>query len=50
MNCMTKGKMISSLLKIWYGDVEFHEQCKTLVDAMPKRVKMVINNKGGHTK
>lgn len=50
MDCTTKDKMISALLKIWFRDENFKKQCQTLVDSMPRRVKMVIDNKGGHTK
>lgn len=50
MDYKTKEEMVSSLFKIWYRDEMFHKQCKTSVYSMPEQVKMVIDNKVGHTK
>lgn len=39
----------TSLLNVWEHDI-FQDLLENLVDSMPKRVKMVIKNKGGPLK
>ena len=49
MNCPTKIKLIQSVLHVWFHDEEIKQICKKLVLSMKERVKLVIENKGGHT-
>ena len=44
MDCTTKIKLIY----VWFHDEEIKKICKTLVLSMKKRVKSVLENKGGH--
>ena len=48
-DCSTVQKLISAITRTWYYDDEVVKRCSTLVDSMPKRVKMLIKAKGGHT-
>lgn len=48
MDCRTKNSLICSIIKVWYRDEKILENCKTLVESMPKRVKLVLLAKGGH--
>ena len=47
-DCSTVQKLISAIIRTWYHDDEVVKMCSTLVDSMPKRVKMLIKAKGGH--
>lgn len=48
MDCTTKGKMIEAVIQVWFRDEKIKENCKKLIDSMPKRVEAVIKAKGGH--
>ena len=39
-----------AIIKCWYCDPQIQENCKKLGDSVPKRVKMVIKSRGGHTR
>ena len=41
-DCYTVQKLISAITKIWYYDDEVVKMCSTLIDSMPKLVKMLI--------
>ena len=47
-DCLTAQKLISANIRTSYHDDEIVKVCSTLVDSMPKRVKMLIKAKGGH--
>ena len=47
MDCTTKIKLIEAVIHVWFHD-EIKKICKTLVLSMKKRVKSVLENKGGH--
>ena len=48
-DCSTAEKLISAIIRTWYHDDEVAKMCSTLVDSMPKCVKMLIKAKGGHS-
>jgi len=48
MDCSTKIKLIEAVIHVWFHDEEIKKNCKTLVLSMKKRVKSVLENKGGH--
>ena len=48
MDCSTTTKLIEALIHVWLHDQEIKKNCKTLVLSMKKRVKSVLENKGGH--
>jgi len=41
-------KVIEAIIECCYHDPQIQEDCKKLVDYMPKRPEMVLNNHGGH--
>ena len=49
-NITTKTQLIETLINIWHHDEEITKNCQTLIESMPKRLKMLIGNKGMHTK
>ena len=48
MDCTSKEKLIQALIQVWYKDAQILKDCSKLVDSMPKRIKMLLNNRGGH--
>ena len=46
--CSTVRKPISAIISTWYHNNEVVKMCSSLVDSMPKRVKMLIKPNGGH--
>ena len=48
MDCTSKEKLIQALIQVWYKDPQILKDCSKLVDSMPKRIKMLLNNRGGH--
>lgn len=50
MDCTTKEKMICAVIKVWFHDQEIREICKKLIDSMPRRIDMIIKERGGHIK
>ena len=48
IDCSTVPKLISAIIRTWYHDDEVVKMCSTLVDSMPKLVKMLIMAKDGH--
>ena len=48
MDCTSKEKLIQALIQVWYKDPQSLKDCSKLVDSMPKRIKMLLNNRGGH--
>ena len=48
MDCTSKKKLIQALIQVWYKDPQILKDCSKLVDSMPKRIKMLLNNRGGH--
>ena len=48
MNCTSKEKLIQALIQVRYKDPQILKDCSKLVDSMPKRIKMLLNNRGGH--
>ena len=47
-DCSTAQKLISAIIRTWYHIDEVVKICSTLVDSMPKRMKMLIKAKSGH--
>ena len=48
-DCTTLDKMTQAIIVIWF-DPKMKQHCSKLVDSMPKRVKEVIQKRGGHIK
>ena len=48
MDYTTKIKLIEAVIHVWFHDEKIKKICKTLVLSMKKRVKSVLENKGGH--
>ena len=46
-DCTTMVKLIEAIIDCWYRDPQFKENCKKLIDLMPKRVKLVLTSHGG---
>ena len=47
-DCSTVEKLISAIIRTRYHDDEVVKMCSTLVDSMPKRVKMLLKANDGH--
>ena len=47
-DCTTREKLIEAIIDCWYRDPQIQENCKKLIDSMPKRVKSVLTCCGGH--
>ena len=43
------NKLVEAIIQLWYRDPQIQENCHTLVQSMPKRVKELLKSKGGHT-
>ena len=48
MDCTTKTKLVEAVIQVWFRDEAITNNCKKLVDSMPRRVQEVIKVKGGH--
>lgn len=46
----TKHQLIETLIRVWHRDEEIKTTCQNLIKSMPDRIKMLIKNKGYHTK
>lgn len=50
-DCSTKASLITAIREVWLeNDPRIIEMCSKLVESMPKRVKMCLKSRGGHTK
>lgn len=49
-DCTTLEKMTLAIIDIWFHEPKIMQHCSKLVDSMPKRVKEVIQKRGGHIK
>lgn len=47
-DCTTLDKMTHAIIDIWFSEPKMKHHCSMLVDSMPKRVKEVIQKRGGH--
>lgn len=50
INITTKVKLIENLIQIWHRDDEIKNKCSVLIESMPRRIELLIKNKGMHTK
>ena len=41
-------KLLEATIDYWYCDPQIQNNCKKLIDLMPKRVKLVLTSCGGH--
>ena len=48
MDCINKIKLIQFVIHAWFHNEEIKQICKKLVLSMQQRVKLVLENKGGH--
>ena len=49
MDCTNKIKLIQSVIHVWFFyDKEIKQICQKLVSSIKQRVKLVLENKGGH--
>ena len=46
---LSGAKMIKAIKEVWVKEIS-KEYCQSLIERMPKRIKAVIKNRGGHTK
>ena len=49
LDSTTKTKLTEAVIQVWHRDPAIIENCKRLVESMPRRVKKVLKNQGGHT-
>lgn len=49
-DCTTKTKLVEAVIQGWFRDEAIINNCKRLVDSMPRRLQDVIKVKGGHIK
>ena len=47
-DCTTQTNLIGAVIDVWYRNQEIAQTCEKLVRSMPKRVKELITNRGGH--
>ena len=47
MDCTSKEKIIYALIQVCYKDPYILTDCSKLFNSMPKRIKMLLNNRGG---
>ena len=47
-DCTTQMKLINAIIDVWYHNQKVTQNCEKLVESMPKRVKKLITNRGGH--
>ena len=47
-DCTTMVKLIEAIIDCWYTDPQIKENCKKLINSMPKRVKLVLTSHGGY--
>ena len=47
-DCTAVNKLIEAVILVWYHNDKIAKSCQKLVSSMPKRVKKVLKNKGGH--
>ena len=47
-DCTTQTNLIGAIIDVWYRDQEIAQTCEKLVKLMPKRIKELITNRGGH--
>jgi transposase len=50
INITTKVQLIENLIQIWHHDDEIKNKCSVLIESMPRRIELLIKNKGMHTK
>jgi hypothetical protein len=50
INITTKVQLIENLIQIWHHDDEIENKCSVLIESMPRRIELLIKNKGMHTK
>ena len=48
-DCTSKTKLIDAVIDVWYRDKAITQNCKNLVQSMPKRVMELITHRGDHT-
>ena len=48
MDCTPKEKLMQALIQVWYKDLQILKDCSKLTDSMPKRIKKLLNNRGGY--
>jgi transposase len=49
-DCTTVEKLISTIIHTWFRDERMLSTCQNLVESMTKRVKLLVEAKGGHIK
>lgn len=49
-NPTTKTELTDSLIKYWHKNEDLKIHCHSLISSMPRRIRALIDAKGGHTK
>ena len=47
-DCTSKTKLIDAIIDVWYCNREITQNCKKLVESMPKPVMELITDRGDH--
>ena len=43
------AELVKAIKEVWVKEIS-KEYCQSLIESMPRRIKAVIKNRGGHTK
>ena len=46
---LSGAELVKAIKKVWVKEIS-KEYCQSLIESMPRRIKAVIKNRGGHTK
>ena len=46
---LSGAELVKPIKEVWVKEI-FKDYCQSLIESMPRRIKAVIKNRGGHTK
>ena len=46
---LSGAELVKAIKEVWVKEI-FKEYCQSLIESMPRRIKAMIKNRGGHTK
>ena len=46
---LSGAELVKAIKEVWVKEIS-KEHCQSLIESMPRRIKAVIKNRGGHTK
>jgi transposase len=50
INITTNVQLIENLIQMWHFDEGIKNKCSILIESMPRRIELLMKNKGMHTK